>query len=105
MTGQYRCATALGGYFLHRGGAVNARCCRAIAPATLLRHTDVPTGMSAHSVCRSTDALGEVPAAARVARAISRYECAYGAVGSLTPENTSSTRQCRTARMLTTPLA
>jgi hypothetical protein len=34
----------------------------------LLRHTDVPTRMSSHSVCRSTDAPGEVLAALRVAR-------------------------------------
>ena len=33
------------------------------------------------------------------------YGCLYAAVGSLTPEYTSSTRECRTARMLTTPLA
>ena len=32
-------------------------------------------------------------------------DCAYATVRSLTPENTSSTRECRTARMLTTPLA
>src|SRR5882724_5616307 len=48
-----------------RGSAVNACCYRAITPATLLRHTDVPTGMSAHSVCRSTDAPGEVLADVR----------------------------------------
>ena len=39
------------------------------------------------------------------ASAICCYGCAYGAVGSVTPANTSLTRECRTARMLTTPRA
>ena len=36
--------------------------------APVLRHTDAPTGMSSHSVCRSTDAPREVFAGVRVAR-------------------------------------
>jgi hypothetical protein len=51
-----------------RASAVKACCCHSLTPAPLLRHTDAPTGMSSHSVCRSTDAPGEVLAAMRVGR-------------------------------------
>jgi adenosylcobinamide-phosphate synthase len=64
-----------------RVSAVKACCCRSVKPAPLLRHTDAPTGMSSHSVCRSTDAPGEVLAATRIG--CRGYACSRAGAGAV----------------------